>query len=169
MVRPLFSNSPEIHVSQSYINHWSCVHVGVEILFNCQLEKLDVLEPGNLYCAPWGLRALTVTVDGDRRVLYAESILNAAGRVPNVAGLGLDKVCVVLFVCMRRETILNWYYMIFLFSAFLSRSGWSGTIVGAFMWMSISRQPMQTSFPAEIARGRLSSSPTLRTSKLVWL
>ena len=62
-----------------------------------------MLEPGNLYCAPWGLRALTVTFGGDRRVLYAESILNAAGRVPNVVGLGLDKVSMVLmYVCEER-------------------------------------------------------------------
>ena len=65
-----------------------------------------MLEPGNLYCAPWGLRALTVTVGGDRRVLYAESILNAAGRVPNVAGLGLDKVRVVLLYACE-ERLLN--------------------------------------------------------------
>ena len=72
---------------------------GVEILFNCQLEKLDVLEPGGLYCAPWGLRALAVTVGGERRILHAESILNATGRVPNVVGLGLEKVCLIRTVC----------------------------------------------------------------------
>lgn len=57
-----------------------------------------MLEPGNLYFAPWGLLALTVTVGGERRVLHAESILNAAGRLPNVVGLGLDKVRVLVML-----------------------------------------------------------------------
>ena len=96
---PLSSYQPSSCILTNTHNRHAIDVSGVEILFNCRLEKLDVLEPGGLYCAPWGLRALAVTVGGERRILHAESILNATGRVPNVVGLGLEKVCLIRTVC----------------------------------------------------------------------
>lgn len=65
-------------------------------MFNCKLESLQVLEKGSKYSSPWGLQALTVRVAGEVRVLLAESILNATGRVPNVFDLGLDEVDIIV-------------------------------------------------------------------------
>lgn len=64
---------------------------GVELVFNCQIVKLEVMSDGGVYSAPWRSYALTVMVDGDLRLYHGDSILNATGRVPNVVGLGLEK------------------------------------------------------------------------------
>lgn len=79
-------------VSSSIIITNKYLFKGVELVFNCQVIKLEVLIDGNVYCAPWRSYALTVLVDGVERVYQADSVLNATGRVPNVVGLGLENV-----------------------------------------------------------------------------
>jgi len=94
----LDDGTAKIH-SQTYLQTILLVLPGVELVFNCQVVKLEVLSDGGVYCAPWRSYALSVMVDGVLRVYHGDSVLNATGRVPNVVGLGLENVSFLALPC----------------------------------------------------------------------
>ncbi len=60
---------------------------GIEVLTGARIERAEKTEGG---------KRLHLTVDGEEKVLEGDEILVAAGRRPNVEGLGLDRAAVEL-------------------------------------------------------------------------
>jgi pyruvate/2-oxoglutarate dehydrogenase complex dihydrolipoamide dehydrogenase (E3) component len=66
---------------------------GVTIALGAELLSVQLLQPGGLYSAPFQQYAVTYrTVSSGKVTLQCEAVLVAAGRVPNVRGLGLESI-----------------------------------------------------------------------------
>ena len=64
---------------------------GCSFAFNATLNRIQLLEAGNLAEDKLAKMKLTITQAGEPRDLEIDAILFAAGRVPNVRGMGLEE------------------------------------------------------------------------------
>jgi pyruvate/2-oxoglutarate dehydrogenase complex dihydrolipoamide dehydrogenase (E3) component len=82
-MNPLFVLSPLAGV----VLHFNVKILGVKGLSDTS-DRVEIS-----YSEPWGLYSVTVQSESLGTIdIQAEQILNATGRVPNVFGMGLEKV-----------------------------------------------------------------------------
>lgn len=64
---------------------------GVDVQYSVKLHRVDLVDGTLAYKAPWPLYKVEATLaDGTAKTYECEALLNATGRSPNVAGLGLE-------------------------------------------------------------------------------
>ena len=72
-------------------------------MLGVKIVSVEQTSAGNKYCAPWSTYVVTVEKDGEVHRLECEAVLNATGRAPNVANIGLETVRSYLFSNLRCE------------------------------------------------------------------